>query len=59
MTFQALKDYSIYMPIRNIRTFLDPIRKNNERSRGTNKGRLLDEIIRCRIKSIIKTRVYM
>jgi len=28
---------------------LDPIRENIGRSRGTNKGRLLDEFIRCRI----------
>ena len=32
-----------------IRTFLDPIRENIGRSRGTNKGRSLDECIRCRI----------
>jgi len=32
-----------------IRTFLDPIRENIGRSRGTNKGRSLDEFIRCRI----------
>jgi len=33
-----------------IRTFSDPIRENIGRSRGTNKGRSLDEFIRCRIK---------
>jgi len=35
-----------------IRTFLDPIRANIGRSRGTNKGRSLDEFIRCRIKYV-------
>jgi len=33
---------------------LDPIRKNIGRSRGTNKGRSLDEFIRCRISNNIK-----
>jgi len=32
---------------------LDPIRENIGRSRGTNKGRSLDEFIRCRIIGLI------
>jgi len=35
-----------------IQSFLDPIRENIGRSRGTNNGRSLDEIIICRISNI-------
>jgi len=43
-----------------IRTFLDPIRDNIGRSRGTNQGRSLDEFIRCRIiMHIISTTMYV
>jgi len=38
---------------------LDPIRENIGRSRGTNKGRSLDEFIRCRIKITINTKTYI
>jgi len=36
-----------------IPTFLDPIWENIGRSRGSNKGRSLDELIRCRNNNII------
>ena len=43
----------------NIRPFLDPIRENIGRSRVTNKGRSLDEFIRCRIIIYIKNMCFV
>jgi len=40
-------------------TFLDPIRENIGRSRGTNKGRSLDEFIRWRINLFIFIYIYI